>query len=219
MRALAARDLQDYQSQYIDLYDKYRRKDSGVKENINDDILFEIGLIKQVEVNIDYILMLVEKYHNGNCEDQEILSIIRKSVDVSIQLRSKKELIEQFISPINVNSSIQSDWRWCVLEQEESDLAEIIATEKLKPEETRKFMENAFRDGAIKTTGTDIDKLIPPVSRFGGGNRAKKKQGIIEKFQTFFEKYFGLGIADFIGSWLYVHQNGANICRQRIELI
>jgi len=109
MRALAARDLQDYQSQYIDLYDKYRRKDSGVKENINDDILFEIGRIKQVEVNIDYILMLVEKYHNGNCEDQEILSIIRKSVDVSIQLRSKKELIEQFISPINVNSSIQSD--------------------------------------------------------------------------------------------------------------
>ena len=109
MRALAARDLQDYQSQYIDLYDKYRRKDSGVKENINDDILFEIGRIKQVEVNIDYILMLVEKYHNGNCEDQESLSIIRKSVDVSIQLRSKKELIEQFISPINVNSSIQSD--------------------------------------------------------------------------------------------------------------
>lgn len=79
-------------------------------------------------------------------------------------------------------------------------MAEIIATEKLKPEETRKFMENAFRDGAIKTTGTDIDKLMPPVSRFGGGNRSKKKQGIIEKFKAFFEKYFGLGIADFIDS-------------------
>ena len=61
-------------------------------------------------------------------------------------------------------------------------------------------MENAFRDGAIKTTGTDIDKLMPPVSRFGGGNRSKKKQGIIEKFKAFFEKYFGLGIADFIDS-------------------
>ena len=79
-------------------------------------------------------------------------------------------------------------------------MAEIIATEKLKPEETRKFMENAFRDGAIKTTGTDIDKLMPPVSRFGGGNRSKKKQGIIEKFKAFLEKYFGLGIADFIDS-------------------
>lgn len=200
MQALAARDLQDYQSRYIDLYDKYRRKDSGEKENINDDIVFEIELIKQVEVNIDYILMLVEKYHDGNCEDKEILSAIRKAVDASIQLRSKKELIEQFISQVNVESSVQGDWRRYVSEQEESDLAEIIATEKLKPEETRKFMENAFRDGAIKTAGTDIDKLMPPVSRFGGGNRSKKKQGIIEKFKAFFEKYFGLGIADFIGS-------------------
>lgn len=200
IQTLAARDLQDYQSRYIDLYDKYRRKDADEKENINDDIVFEIELIKQVEVNIDYILMLVEKYHDGNCEDKGILSAIRKAVDASIQLRSKKELIEQFISQVNVESSVQGDWRRYVSEQEESDLAEIIATEKLKPEETRKFMENVFRDGAIKTTGTDIDKLMPPVSRFGGGNRAKKKQGIIEKFKTFFEKYFGLGIADFIGS-------------------
>ena len=200
MQTHAARDLQDYQSRYIDLYDKYRRKDAGDKENINDDIVFEIELIKQVEVSIDYILMLVEKYHDGNCEDKEILSTIRKAVDASIQLRSKKELIEQFISQVNVESSVRGDWRRYVSEQEESDLAEIIATEKLKPEETRKFMENAFRDGAIKTTGTDIDKLMPPVSRFGGGNRSKKKQGIIEKFKAFFEKYFGLGIADFIDS-------------------
>ncbi len=106
-------------------------------------------------------------------------------------------MIEQFISQVNAESSVQGDWRRYVSEQEESDLAEIIAAEKLKPEETKKFMENAFRDGAIKTTGTDIDKLMPPVSRFGGGNRAKKKQGVVEKFKVFFEKYFGLGIVDF----------------------
>ncbi len=82
-------------------------------------------------------------------------------------------------------------------EQEQADLAEIISTKKLKPEETRKFMANAFRDGAVKTTGTDIDRLMPPVSRFGGGSRAKKKQGVIAKFNAFFEKYFGLGIAEF----------------------
>ncbi len=82
-------------------------------------------------------------------------------------------------------------------EQEEADLTEIISAENLKPEETRKFMENAFRDGAVKTTGTDIDRLMPPVSRFGSGNRAKKKQGVIERLKAFFEKYFGLGIADF----------------------
>ncbi len=77
-------------------------------------------------------------------------------------------------------------------EQEEADLTEIISTENLKPDETRKFIENAFRDGAVKTTGTDIDKLMPPVSRFGGGNRAEKKQGVIDKLKAFFEKYFGI---------------------------
>ena len=41
-----------------------------------------------------------------------------------------------------------------------------------------------FREGEVKTVGTDIDKLMPPVSRFGGGNRAKKKQTIIEKLKA-----------------------------------
>ena len=113
MQALAARDLQDYQSRYIDLYDKYRRKDSGDKENINDDIVFEIELIKQVEVNIDYILMLVEKYHDGNCEDKEILSTIRKAVDASIQLRSKLEFeyydfMSDYRSPWVFNKVLQN---------------------------------------------------------------------------------------------------------------
>ena len=121
--------------------------------------------------------MLVEKYHDGNCEDKEILASIRKAVDASIQLRSKKELIEAFIGRVNVDTKVTTDWRRFVLEQEEADLSEIIKGEKLKPEETRKYVSNAFRDGAIKTTGTEIDKLMPPVSRFGGGGRAKKKQG------------------------------------------
>lgn len=54
-------------------------------------------------------------------------------------------------------------------------------------------MSNAFRDGVMKTTGTDVDKLMPPVSRFGGGgSRDKKKQTVIGKLKAFFEKYFGL---------------------------
>ena len=71
-------------------------------------------------------------------------------------------------------------------------MSALITEEKLKEEETRKYIDNAFRDGGIKTTGTDIDKLMPPVSRFGGGNRAGKKQGIIDKLMAFFEKYFGV---------------------------
>lgn len=193
---ITARDLQNYQSIYLDLYDKYRKKSDAEKEDIIDDIEFEIELIKQVEINIDYILMLVEKYHDSNCEDKEILASIRKAVDASMQLRSKKALIEAFISSVNVDTQVTTDWRRFVLEQEENDLSEIIASEKLKVEETRKFIADTFRDGVLKTTGTEIDKLMPPVSRFGGGARATKKQNVIDKFKVFFEKYYGLGIAE-----------------------
>lgn len=158
-----------------------------------DDIVFEMELVKQVEVNIDYILMLVAKYHDSNCEDKEILVAIDKAIKSSLQLRSKKELIENFIATINTSTNITADWQHFVREQKESDIQALIAEEKLKPEETRKFVENAFRDGVLKTTGTDIDRLMPPVSRFsGGGSRDKKKNTVIEKLKAFFEKYFGL---------------------------
>ncbi len=185
-------DFQNYTGIYNDLYIEFRPKAQA--ENIADDIVFEMELVRQIEVNIDYILMLVAKYHASNCEDKEVLIAIDRAIKSSIELRSKKELIDGFISTINVKTDVNSDWKKFVAKQRETDLTELIATEKLKEEETRKFIENAFRDGSVKTTGTDIDKLMPPVSRFGGGNRAAKKQTIIEKIKTFFEKYFGLGL-------------------------
>ena len=57
-----------------------------------------------------------------------------------------------------------------------------------------KFLDNSFRDGQVKTTGTDIEKILPPMRRFGGGNRTERKQTIIDKILKFFEKYFGIGI-------------------------
>ena len=191
---LSDRDLQDYLGRYQDLRDEWKNKQpKGDKEDITDDIVFEIELIKQIEINIDYILMLVQKYHDSHCDDKEVLITIRKAVDASPELRSKKALIESFIAGINDVSDVMVEWRSFVAEQRESDLQQIITEEKLKPEETRKFIETAFRDGSVKTTGTDIDKLMPPMTRFGGGNRAEKKQGIIAKLLGFFEKYFGIG--------------------------
>ncbi|MBD8048001.1 type I restriction endonuclease subunit R [Clostridium sp. N37] len=188
---LSERDFQDYQSIYIDLYQEHRKGTDGDKETINDDIVFEIELVKQIEVNIDYILMLVAKYQKSNCKDKTILTTIDKAINSSIELRSKKELIERFIEQVNVSTKVDEDWRKFLHERKEADITTIIEEERLKPEETRRFIDNAFRDGMLKTTGTDIDKIMPPVSRFGGG-RAAKKQGIIEKLMLFFEKYLGL---------------------------
>lgn len=183
--------MQNYQGQYLDLRDKWRKKVKGDKEVINDDLIFETELIRQVEINIDYILLLVKQYHDDNCTNKEILLSITKAVGASMQLRSKKELIENFVSSVNADTNVDTAWKEYVEKQKEQDLSELISEEKLKSDETRKFIESSFRDGQVRTTGTDIDKILPPMSRFNG-NRQEKKKTVIEKIQNFFEKYFGL---------------------------
>lgn len=191
---LSERDFQDYLVRYQDLRDEWKnRKPGGEKEDITDDIVFEIELIKQIEINIDYILLLVQKYHDSHCDDKEVLITIRKAVDASPELRSKKALIETFIAGINDVSDVMLEWRTFVAEEKERQLVAIIQEENLKDDETRRFMESSFRDGSVKTTGMDIDRLMPPISRFGGGNRAEKKQTIIEKLKGFFDRFFGIG--------------------------
>lgn len=189
---LSDRDFQDYQSEYIDLYQKYRAKANEKKENINDDVVFEIELVKQVEINIDYILMLVKKYQQEGAEDKEIVVTIEKAVNSSMNLRSKMELIRNFLSRINTQTEVDGDWKKFVDEQREHDLAVIINEEKLKTEETHKFIDNSFRDGVLKTTGTDIDVIMPAVSRFGGGNRTEKKKRVIDRLMAYYEKYMEL---------------------------
>lgn len=191
---LSPRDFQDYQSEYIDLYHEFKPK-KGEKENINDDIVFEIELIKQVEVNIDYILMLVKKYQKDGNKDKEIVVTIEKAVNSSLNLRSKIALIREFLSRVNADTEVDGEWLKYVDEQRESEFVAIIKDEKLKDKETHIFIENSFCDGVLKTTGTDVDAIMPAVSRFGGGsagNRSKTKKRVIDRLRAYFEKYLDL---------------------------
>ena len=190
---LSERDIQDYHSLYIDLYNDFRKGKDSEKENINDDIVFEMELIKQIEINIDYILMLIKKYHEGHTKDKEILIDINKAIDSSVELRSKKELIDQFIESLNKNSEVDTDWQKFVEKKKIEELEKIINDENLNREETYTFIKNSFRDGNISTTGTAITKVLPPVSRFSQtGERTKKRESITEKFTRFFERFFNI---------------------------
>lgn len=192
MQILSERDFQDYCGRYLDIKDQFTSSKEEL-EKINDDIVFEIELLKQVEINIDYILILVQKYHDSHCHDKEALISIQKAVDSSPELRSKKALIENFIANINDVEDVLSEWRSFVAEEKEKELVKIISSENLKEKETRKFIEDSFKNGSVKTTGTDIDKILPPTSRFNGGNRDYKKQSVLAKIISFFERFFGLG--------------------------
>ena len=162
------------------------------KESISDDIIFEMELVRQIEVNFDYILMQVAEYKKTNAKDKTILVTIEKAVNSSLELRSKKKLIEQFIDRINLVTDVVDDWQLFVREKKDAEIAQIIDEERLKSEETKRFIDNAFRDGVLKTKGTDIDRIMPPVSRFGTEDRDARKSAIIERLIVFFEKYFGL---------------------------
>jgi type I restriction enzyme R subunit len=192
---LSERDFQDYQSLYLNLYAEFRSTSEAEKESINDDVVFEIELIKQVEINVDYILMLVEKYlkAKGTGADKEIRATIERAINASPSLRNKKDLIEQFVESVSSATKVDKEWLAFIASKKTEELERIIADEGLNADATKVFIDNAFRDGAIPTTGTAITKILPPVSRFSKNNgHSVKKQSVLDKLAAFFERYFGL---------------------------
>ena len=185
-------DFQDYCGRYLDLKPEVIASRSGETVVVNDDIVFEIELIRQIEINIDYIMMLVTKYHDSHCNDREVLVAIQKAIDASPELRSKKALIQNFLQGINEIDDVMEEWHKYFAEEKEKCLKQIINEEQLKEKEAREFISNCFRDGYVKTNGTDLDNILPAMSRFGGSNRLEKKQRVILKIIEFFEKFFGI---------------------------
>jgi type I restriction enzyme R subunit len=193
---LTDRQGQDYRSVYLDLYAEFRKGKDAEKERINDDVVFEIELIKQVEINVDYILMLVQKYRDerGDGDDKEIRAEISRAVDASPTLRNKKDLIDDFVDSLSVDGEVDQEWRAYIAAKREAELDTIIIRENLRPDETRVFVETAFRDGHIRTSGTAITKVLPPASRFSAdGGHGEKKQRVIQQLGAFFERFFGMG--------------------------
>lgn len=187
---LAARDVQDYHSIYLDLYNKYRNQNKKDQEDVNDDIVFEMELIKQIEINIDYILMLLHKYQESHFKDKEIVVTITKSIDSSMELRSKKDLIEQFISALTPTTRIDDDWQTFIQQKKKAELDAIIKDENLNKEATYSFVNNAFRDGYVQTFGRELAGLLPPISLFSrSNNRTQKRLTVVEKITAFFNRF------------------------------
>jgi len=192
---LTERQEQDYRSVYLDIYADFRAGKDSDKEQITDDIVFEIELIKQVEINVDYILMLVLKFREakGDGNDVEIRAQITRAVDSSPTLRNKKDLIESFVDGLSATGEVDEEWRTFIAARREAELEQIITDENLKPDETRSYVDTAFRDGALRTSGTAITGVLPPTTRFSAnGGHGEKKQRVLAKLVAFFERFFGL---------------------------
>ncbi len=190
---LTERDTQDYHSIYQDIYDDFKRKSKVDSTDITEDIVFEMELIKQIEVNIDYILALVKKYHDSNMKDKEVLVTINKAIMASPDLRNKKDLILAFIDSLNTTSDVYYDFEIFMNSKKKEELDKIIEDENLNVEETYKFIKSSFEKGRVETDGTEISSMLPAMDMFSRDkSRAKKKNVVIDKLLDFFDKFFSI---------------------------
>ena len=166
----------------------------GGDEAAIDDLVFEIELVKQVEINVDYILILIRSLQGADAAaDKEIRATINKSVMASPSLRSKIDLIEQFVNSVNNASDVEGNWRQFVDAQKQAELEKIVVEENLDKSATAELMEKAFKAGELKTAGTAVTKLLPAKNMFSAGaEHALQKAFVIDRLKAFFERFANL---------------------------
>lgn len=186
-------DFLDYRSFYNELHDKYRPK-GGELTNINDDLVFEMELMKSIEINIDYILFLVGQLNGEDAHDREIIIKAMKSVQASPDLRNKEELIRQFIESHTPNTDVHDQWSEFVRQSLRKEIETIIEEENLNRSKALDFIEQSFRNGEVRESGTGIADILPPMGLFGnaGARRAEKKKNVVRRLKEFFDRFYDI---------------------------
>ncbi len=209
IRIIMPRDLQDYQSWYLSFRDDISdggtggggrntggsASDEGGGDNEADSLEYEMELIAQVDIDIPFILALVKKYHDSNCEDLSIIMDITRSVTSSPRLRDKKDLIDGYIKTIKPGTDVDvyDEWQRYIDEQKENEIATVISDEHLKEKEARHFIKKALKEGYVEESGMEIVSVLPPMPIFGAGNkRAEKKKTVIEKLKRLVERFMDI---------------------------
>ena len=188
-------DDQDYKSFYLDLNEKYRHHTEGEIVDINDDLTFEIELIKQVEINIDYILSLIAKKYGKDkiISGPTLEELLSKAIGSSPALRNKRELIDAFVARYSPDKEIGKQWMDFVRGQAQQQLEDIISAEHLKREKSIAFIRKAFQTGEVELSGTAITECLPPLPLFSPNNeREQTKQRVIAKFCNYFNRFYDI---------------------------
>ena len=192
---IPSHDLDDYRSVYLDLYNESRERARADKEPIADDLVFEMELVKQVDINVDYILTLVEHHRDkrGDGDDREIPVEITRALSSSPTLRGKRDLIEEFYRRVSVNGDVPTEFEAFIAAKRDSELRAIIEAERLG-EGARDFAYDSLREGYVNEEGTGLSSILPPMRRFSSdGSREAIRSRVLNALRTWVERFSGFG--------------------------
>ena len=198
--SISEREIQNLQSKYVDLMEKYKtiaknNEKQQQKEYLDlHDITFEVELLKQFDIDLEYILKLIGQYNKQADDTETIIAKLKNLLKSSIEFRNKEDLLYDFIKLIKdkeINEdNIHDEWDNFINERKNEELDKLIEDNKLNKEETYKYFSKMFESGKIKEIGTEIDKILPRVGFSANANRYKLKSDMYEKIRNFFDRFF-----------------------------
>ena len=96
--AMQEQEFADYKSKYLDLYEKVRQNRKLNKTSVLEEVDFDLELIQRDEINVVYILQLLQKAASASAEKRSLaIERLLQQLQAEVSLRSKKDLIEKFI--------------------------------------------------------------------------------------------------------------------------
>jgi type I restriction enzyme R subunit len=204
--SITEREIQNLQSKYLDLMEKYKEiakneAKAKQKEYLDlHDIIFEVELLKQFDIDLEYIFNLIGQYNKVN-NTEETIAKLKKLLNSSIEFRNKDDLFYDFVKiikdkEINENN-IHDEWDNFINKRKLEELDKLIEENKLNKEETYKYIDKTFENGKVKEIGTDIDKILPRVGFSANSNRFKLKSDMYEKIRNFFDRFFTISSKKF----------------------
>ncbi|MEO9863541.1 MAG: type I restriction endonuclease subunit R [Yoonia sp.] len=168
---LGEQEFEDYKSKYLDIHDKVKSDKADDAVSIIDEVDFELELIQRDEINVKYILgLLSEALSDQDSLDPKIrdASQAKKKMVYDLlgserHLRSKRELIEQFIdqhmASIPAGQSVNDAFSGFWDAEKSKAIAAVCETEGLDPAAFKAMIEQYHFSGKKPLQGAIVEAL------------------------------------------------------------
>lgn len=187
---------QDMQSTYVSLRDEFKKKkDESYSDEVFDQLEFQVELLKTDEIDLDFILALILEKGKKSTSMDSLLEEITRLIRGNINLRDKEELITDFLKIFESTEydsfeELMDSFYAYAKKKKDNSIKTLIDEEKLK-DGAADFIEKSIARGNVSNSGTELNEILPPLSRRAGAKEQKKIK-VLEKISKIVKEYEGI---------------------------